>query len=332
MTATLDRITPLTIPEPRELVAPSTRADTVFRAVVGSAGAAVLGLLGLIGLFLLLRGLPALRVAGFSFITEQRWLPDVGIFGVASLVSGTFVIGLIAIALAMPLALGVAIFITDYAGNRASKVLVTLVDLMAAVPSIVYGLWGFFFVQPHLVGVSRFIAVHVGNIIPFLSVKDPSTASSFTSSAFIAGVVVAVMVIPTAASVMRETFAQTPVGEREGAVALGATRWVVVRRVVIPFGRSGIVGGTMLALGRAIGETIAVLLIVSPMFEMTTHPLQSGTNTISAHIAARASESTHFGVSALLAAGLVLFLMTLVVNSIAAVVVSRSRSGASTEI
>jgi phosphate transport system permease protein len=131
---------------------------------------------------------------------------------------------------------------------------------------------------------------------------------------------------------MRETFGQTPIGEREAALALGATRWVVVRRVVVPFGRSGIVGGTMLALGRAIGETIAVLLIISPAFDLTTHPLQSGTNTISAHIAARASESTSFGISALLAAGLVLFAMTLLVNTFATVIVNRSRTGAITEI
>jgi phosphate transport system permease protein len=139
------------------------------------------------------------------------------------------------------------------------------------------------------------------------------------------------MVVPTATTIMREVFSRAPIGEREGAIALGATRWATIRSVVIPFGRSGIIGGIMLAFGRALGETIAVYMIISPVFALTTHPLQSGTNTFAALIASRYSESSGNGLAALLAAGLSLFVLTLIVNALAAVVVSRSRSGAETE-
>jgi phosphate transport system permease protein len=169
-------------------------------------------------------------------------------------------------------------------------------------------------------------------VLPFLRVDTPDSPSSYTSSAFIAGAAVGVVVLPTITSVMREVFAWAPVGEREGAIALGATRWGMIRTVVIPFGRAGIVGGIMLGLGRALGETIVVYAIISPTFGFTTRPLQSGTNTIAAHIASRYSESGGVALSGLLGAGLVLFLFTLVINTLAGVVVSRSRSGASTEI
>jgi phosphate transport system permease protein len=139
------------------------------------------------------------------------------------------------------------------------------------------------------------------------------------------------MVIPTATSVMREVFSQAPVGEREGAIALGATRWGMIRKVVIPFGRSGIIGGSMLGLGRALGETIAVYLIITPIFSLTTHPLQSGTNSIAAFIATRYSESTGIEIAALMGAGLVLFALTVAVDTVAGVIVARSRSGAATE-
>jgi phosphate transport system permease protein len=169
-------------------------------------------------------------------------------------------------------------------------------------------------------------------VFPPFRVTDATTESSFTSSAFIAGLAVGVVVLPTVTSVMREVFAQAPVGEREGAIALGATRWGMIRTVVIPFGRSGIIGGIVLGLGRALGETIVVLMIIAPEFEFTTHPLESGANSIAAHIAARYSESNGVAMAGLLGAGLVLFLFTLLINTAAGVVVSRSRSGASTEI
>jgi phosphate transport system permease protein len=305
--------------------------ERAFRAVVRGCAIVTLLLMGLIALFLLLRSWPALHRAGFSFLTEKRWLPDVNHFGVAALLSGTVVIGCIALLVAVPLALGASLFINEYAPRRLRRLLVSMIDLMAAVPSIVYGLWGFFFLQPRMIGLSRWLSAHLGGVLPFLHVHDADTPSSFTSSAFIAGTVVGIVVVPTVTSVMREVFSQAPVAEREAALALGSTKWGMIRTVVIPFGRGGIIGGAMLGLGRALGETIAVYLIISPILDYTTHPLQSGSNTIAAFIASRSTESSSIGLAGLLGAGLVLFLLTLLVNSIAAVIVARSRSGAVTE-
>lgn len=316
----------------RDLRARPTRQDLTFVGAARSAAVSTLVVMGLIGLFLLIGAWPALQQQGWGFLTESQWLPEVGQFGVASLLWGTILIALIALVVAVPIGFGAALFISEYAPRRVKKFLVTLVDLMAAVPAIIYALWGLFFLQEHLLGVAQWISVHFGSVLPFLRVGTPDSPSSYTSSAFIAGIATGVVVLPTVTSVMREVFAQAPIGEREGAIALGATRWGMIRAVVIPFGRAGMVGGVMLGLGRALGETIVVYTIISPMFEFTTKPLQSGTNTIAAHIAARYSESGGIALSGLLGAGLVLFFFTLAVNTLAGVVVSRSRSGAATEI
>ena len=165
---------------------------------------------------------------------------------------------------------------------------------------------------------------------------DPHAAmweqTRYTASAFVAGIAVAMMVLPMASAVMREVFSQAPAGEREGAIALGSTRWGVIRAVVLPFGKGGIIGGTMLGMGRALGETIAVVLIISPSFDLKFRPLEVGTNTVSALIAGRFGEASASQLSALLTAGFVLFIITLVVNTIASMVVGRSRSGAGTDI
>ncbi len=161
---------------------------------------------------------------------------------------------------------------------------------------------------------------------------DPlQTPTVYTSSTFIAGLVVSLMVAPIVCSIVREVFSQAPVGEREGALALGATRWGMIRSVVLPYGRGGMIGGTMLGLGRALGETIGVYLIISPVFQIQPHILQNGTNSVSALIALRYGDASHFSISALMAAGLVLFLLTLAVNFGAATIVARSRSGAVSE-
>ncbi|HEY2795689.1 MAG TPA: ABC transporter permease subunit, partial [Micromonosporaceae bacterium] len=188
------------------------------------------------------------------------------------------------------------------------------------------------FLQWRIVYLSRWISDWFG-WIPIFKVNgvnphDPlATSTVYTSSTFIAGVVVGLMVAPIACSIMREAFGQAPQGEREGAYALGATRWGMIRSVVLPFGRGAIIGGTMLGLGRALGETIAVVMIISPVFAIQPHILQNGTSSISSLIALRYGEASPFGVSALMAAGLALFALTLVVNFLAALVVSRSRSG-----
>jgi phosphate transport system permease protein len=207
---------------------------------------------------------------------------------------------------------------------------------MAAVPSVVYGLWGMFFLEPNILDISEWLSTYLG-WIPLFAVtgfdpNDPlASPTVFTASTFIAGIVVALMVAPIATSIMREVFTQAPIGEREAALALGSTRWGMIRRVVLPFGRGGMIGGTMLGLGRALGETIAVYLIISPVFAIQPHILEKGANSISALIALRYNEASPFEISALMAAGLALFLMTLVVNFGASIIISRSRSGASSD-
>jgi len=316
----------------RTLTTRPTAQDVGFVAAARSAAVSTLVIMGLIGIFLLIGAWPALHSQGWHFLTTTEWLPETGTFGIASLLWGTILVGLFALCVAVPLGFGAALFISEYAPRSLKGPLVTLVDLMAAVPSIVYAMWALFFLQAHMLTIAQWLSVHFGPMLPFLRVQTPDSPSSYTSSAFIAGVAVGVVVLPTVTSIMREVFAQAPIGEREGAIALGATHCGMIRTVVIPFGRAGIVGGIMLGLGRALGETIVVYAIISPAFGLTTRPLQSGTNTIASHIASRYSESNGVALSGLLGAGLVLFLFTLVVNTLAGVVVSRSRSGASTEI
>ncbi|MFM7617948.1 MAG: phosphate ABC transporter permease subunit PstC [Actinomycetes bacterium] len=314
-------------------VRPVTRrnaADRIFRITVTSAGALTLALMALIGLFLLIRSWDAVNVAGWSFLTTARWEPDGGVFGIAAVLFGTFLIAVVALAVAVPVSIIGSIFITDYAPARLRTPLIWLVDLLAAVPSLIYGLWGRAYLQPKIIPLSDWISTHLG-FIPFL---QGDRAVGFAASTFIAGLVVALMVLPICTAVMREVFAQAPAGEKEGALALGGTRWGVIRTVVLPFGQGGMVGASMLGLGRALGETIAITLIISPTFEIDrlSKILQTGGNSIASLIALRFSESSSFGISALMAAGLTLFVITLLVNAVASIVVARSRSGASTEI
>ncbi|MCW2794833.1 phosphate ABC transporter permease subunit PstC [Nocardioides sp.] len=323
---------PVPVRDRRVIKSRPTTSDRTFVAAARSAAVSTLVIMGLIGVFLAIGAWPAIKQQGFSFVTESQWLPEAGTFGISSLLWGTILVGLFALIVAVPVSFGAALFISEYAPRSIKKALVTIVDLMAAVPAVIYAIWALFFLQERLLSVAQWLSVHLSGLLPFLSVEVPDSPSSYTSSAFIAGVAVGFVVMPTMTSVMREVFSQAPTGEREGAIALGATRWGMIRSVVIPFGRAGIIGGIMLGLGRALGETIVVFAIISPMFEFTTHPLESGTNTIAAHIAIRYSESSGVALSGLLGAGLILFLFTLVINTFAGVVVSRSRSGAATEI
>jgi phosphate transport system permease protein len=310
--------------------------DRVFRGGSRLAGIAVLAIMGAVGLFLLLRALSALKASGLSFLTTSEWQPDRHHFGIAAVLSGTVLISLVAVVIASPLALGTALFISEVAPRRLKQTLRSMVDLMAAIPSVVYGLWGLFFLQGHVIGVARWLSTWLSWIPIFkITGADPTnplaTQSIYTASTFIAGIVVALMVMPIQCSIMREVFSQAPAGEREGAFALGATRWGMIRSVVLPFGKGGIIGGTMLGLGRALGETIAVYLIISPVFRINTHILQTGSNSVSSLIALRYGDASGLGLSALMAAGLALFILTLIVNFTASSVVARSRSGAESD-
>jgi phosphate transport system permease protein len=317
----------------RPLVSRRSLSDRVFRLSAHAGGVVVLAIMCLVGTFLVIRGGEAIDAAGWGFLTEQDWEPNNGRFGIAAVLFGTVTIGLIAIGTAIPLAVGTATYISEYAPAGIKRLLVGVVDLMAAIPSVVYGLWGMFWLEGNLLPVSEWIATYFGWIPIFANPAfDPdnplATPTVFAASAFLAGLVVAMMVAPIAASIMREVFEQAPVGEREGALALGASKWGMIRSVVYPFGRGGMIGGTMLGLGRALGETIAVYLVISPIFVINWHVLATGTNSISSLIALRYGEASDFEISALMAAGLVLFLITMLVNFLAGFIIQRSRSGA----
>ncbi|WP_412539229.1 phosphate ABC transporter permease subunit PstC [Longispora sp. K20-0274] len=322
--------------EPRAIAERPAPSDRVFGGALRFAGLAVLVTMGLVGTFLTIRAVAALRVAGWSFFTTEIWEPDSGTFGIAAVITGTVLIASVAIVVAVPLSVGTALYISEYAPRRLKPTLVSLVDLMAAVPSIAYGLWGFHMLQPMVLGLARWMATYLSWFplfaIPSSDSSNPlETETVYKSSAFIAGLVVAMMITPIMCSIMREVFTQAPAGEREGAYALGGTRWGMIRTVVLPYGRGGIIGGTMLGLGRALGETIAVYVIISPVFVIQPHILKSGANSVSALIALRNGEAGALGTSALMAAGLTLFVMTLVINFLASMVITRSRSGADSD-
>lgn len=318
---------------PRAIRPERTGADRVYRGVAMAAGFVTLVVLFLIGLFLFLRAVPTFRDNGWRFFTTSTWNPDssaadyhAGVFG---LLLGTIQIALIALVIAVPIAILTALFLTEYVPGRMRRPLTSVLDLLAAVPSLIYGIWGFFFLQPHLLGVAKWLADNLG-FIPLFSTPD---GPFFAASPFIAGVLVALMLMPTATSVMREVFSQAPQGEKEAALALGGSRWRMIRKVVIPFGRGGIVGGSMLALGRALGESISVAIIISAVFKFNPYMLNTGGNSIGAHIANRFGDAQpQHGLPALMGAGLVLFLLTLTVNTVASLIVRRSRSGRGVEV
>jgi phosphate transport system permease protein len=322
--------------EPRLITAQHELSDRIFHGSARAVGFSVLGVTSAIGLFLGYQSIPTLRHYGLSFFTQSAWQPELDKIGIAAVLLGTVEVALVALVVSFPLAIMFALFISDYAPKRIKSWLVSAVDLMAAVPSIIYGLWGFFLLQPHAINIARWLSQYLGFIPIFQVHTDPGAAvwqqSRYTSSAFIAGLTVSMMTIPLACAVMRAVFDQAPAGEREAAAALGGTRFGVARMVVLPFAKGGIIGGTMLALGRALGETAAVLIIVSPDFLLKDRILEAGTQTTSALIAANFGDATRSQLSALLTAGFVLFLITIIVNTGAAVIIRRSRSGLATDI
>lgn len=313
---------------PRIVEDQPTKSDRIFGGITTTSGLVVLVLLALVGLFLLLRSRDAFDIAGWSFFTRVEWRTDVDPpeIGVLGLVAGTVQVAVIAVLIAIPLAVCAALFITDYASARWRGVLTGLIDLLAAIPSLLYGIWGWLLLSEQLAPLSAFLARHLSWIPFFATGDDPE----FVQSMFIAGVVVSLMVLPIVASVTREVFAQTPPGEKEAALALGGTRWGMIRMVVLPYGRAGIIGGSMLGLGRALGETIAVTLLLPQLPLLTWQVLESGGATVSGFIATRAG-ADEFTTSGLMAAGLVLFVGTLATNMAASVIVSRSRSGVGVE-
>jgi len=322
---------PPSSPTPSPIVVRNDRRtdDKVFRGTVRAAGLGSLVLLFFIGLFLVLRGLPALHIMGWRFFTTSGYqtLGAHPSFGVEASLYGSVVVALVALAVGVPIAITTALFLSEYAPPWSRRTLIALVDLAAAVPSVIYGLWGFFELQPNIVGFSSWMSHHLAFIPIFKVVSPPVTASLF-----IAGLVVGIMIVPIIASVSREVFSLAPPGEREGALALGATRFQMIRSVVLPFGRGGMIGAIMLGLGRALGETIAVAIILGETFAISPHILQHGGTTIASLIAIHFPSGGPHGIADLLMCGFVLFLLTMVINLAASAIVNRSRSGAGVEL
>ena len=299
----------------------SRRGDDAFRLLAAGAGVFTLLLLAAIAVFLVVRAVPAVDRAGWRFLTEREWFPDdpSRAFGIAALAFGTVVSAVLALLMAVPVALGSALFLTELSPPRLGRGLGYLIDLLAAVPSVVYGLWGVYYLVPRLVPFERLLDRRLG----FVPLFD-SRSNTFGRSLFAAAVVLAIMVLPIVAAISREVFRQVPRADREAALALGATKWEMIRLSVLPYSRPGIVGAVMLGLGRALGETIAVALVLAASFKADLHVLEPGGNTIAANIATKFGESGVHGREALIASGLVLFAITLVVNVVARGVVYRS--------
>jgi phosphate transport system permease protein len=325
-------------PSPSELSGGSgtRRGDAVFGGLVRASAWFLLLLMAAIAAFLLFRATGALSANHANVLTYTgNWDPDgqgnpkpdgspgPPMFGIGTLAWGTLVTSLFAILFAGPVAVGVALFITQYAPRKLAQVLGYLVDLLAAVPSIVYGLWGFLFLVPHMTGASKLVSDVLG-WIPFFE-----SNGTFGRSVFTAGVVLAIMILPIIAAISREVFLQTPRDQVEAAYALGATRWEMIKLAVLPYGRSGVGSAIVLGFGRALGETIAVAMILSTTWSFVTKFLQPGGNTIAANIANTFGSALKTGQGALIASGLVLFIVTFVVNYLARRITSRGAAGGS---
>jgi len=299
------------------------RGDATFKTLTLLAGVLVFVLLGAIAVFLVVKAVPALQADKSSFWTTQIWDPDGSVhFGIAALAFGTLLTSFMALAMAVPVALGVSLYVTQYAPRRVATFLGYATDMLAAVPSVVYGLWGIFFLLPHLIGTQVFLSKYFG-WIPLFADKN-NQVSSYSKSVFGASVVLAIMILPIIAAISREIFRQVDPAQREAALALGATRWEMIRTAVLPPSWPGVTSAIMLGFGRALGETIAVALVIGNVYRIDWHTLVPGGHTIAANIANRFGEAGATGRSALIASGLVLFVITLVVNLIARYVIYRS--------
>ena len=319
------------IPPPREISTKPRRSDKVFRGVVTGGGLSSLLVLGLIAVFLAYRGFEVLREEGLGFITGADWSVTLdesanvveSNFGLSAMLVGTILCSIVAVVIAVPISVFSALYLNFYAPGWLKKILVAVIDMMAAFPSILFGIWGFLVLMPSVEYWGMLINRYLG-WIPIFEVEP----YFFSRSPFVAGVVLAIMIIPIITSVSREIFAQAPLDRIQAAFALGATRWAMIKAVVIPHGRSGVVGGAMLGLGRAMGETVAVYTVLNIVFQINWHILLGAGGNVASLIILKFGEAGEYEIKALMAAGLILFLLTLAVNAVANVIVkSTGKSG-----
>lgn len=306
-----------------DLASTGRLGDRLFSGLAKGAGLLVIVLVCGVGAFLLIRAVPALAKNKANFLTDRVWdLSDLSapLFGIPDLLWVTVIASIFAMAIAVPIAIGVALFLTEYAHKRFAGPAAAVVDLLAAVPSIVFGLWGLRVLQPYVDPVQGWISSALGWFPLFSSTE-------ITGTIFLASVVLAIMILPIVTALSREVFAQTPAAHKEAALALGATRWEMVRTAMIPFGKAGVISAAMLGLGRALGETIAVTIIVSQVRGDFSWSIFSGGETFASKIANNAAEfDSPTKAGAYIAAGLVLFILTFVVNAAARIVIERRKA------
>ncbi|MEU6660361.1 phosphate ABC transporter permease subunit PstC [Streptomyces sp. NPDC046821] len=295
--------------------------DRIFLGLSRGSGILLLVIMAAIAAFLTYRASMVLSKNHGDFLTTFEWNANntPPVFGIAVLAFGTVVSSVIAMVIAVPVAVGIALFITHYAPKKIGGAIAYVVDLLAAVPSIVYGLWGALFLVPHLTGFYSWLNTYFG----WTHVLEWQGGAPRTLLAV--GILLAIMILPIITNVSREVFRQAPLMHQEAALALGATRWEVIRMAVIPFGRSGVISASMLGLGRALGETMAVATVLSPGFTINASLLDPGGGTFAQNIAAKFSEATDQGRDALIASGLVLFVITLLVNGAARAIIARRK-------
>jgi phosphate transport system permease protein len=294
-------------------------ADSLFAILAGACGLLVLVALAWMVISTTRTALPVFQAEGISFVTGSDWAPSKGSYQILPFIYGTVVTSVIGLILAIPMSIGVALFLTEYAPKWLRSPIEYAVDLLAAVPSVIYGLWGVWVVLPYVLRpVSDFLAKYLG-FIPIFS--GPSTGLSY----FAAGIILSIMITPIITSLTREVFRAVPVADRHAAYALGATRWEMVEQAVLPRSKGGIVGATMLGLGRALGETIVVALLIGSSHIVNASIFKPG-GSIAGLIANSWGEATGLQVSALVGAGVVLFVITIIVNMAARAMVWRFKS------
>ena len=309
---------------PSSLTAKAGLGDRIFGGSARGAAVFILILMAAIAGFLIFQAAHAISQDKVNFLTSFTWDPDgnntngVPEFGIAAIAWGTLITSLIGVLIGAPVAIAVALFVTQYAPRKVGAFFGYIIDLLAAVPSVVYGLWGLLVLDNHMAGVSKLISDVLGWIPMF------KTDGTYGSSIFTAGVVLAIMILPIIAAISREIYRQTPRDQIEAAYALGATKWEMIRYAVMPYGRSGVTSAIILGFGRALGETIAVAMVLTTVPGLVTRILQPGGNTIAANIATQFGDAFTTGRQALIASGLVLFVLTLIVNYIARLVVRRA--------
>ena len=310
-------------PAPPALTSPGRAglSDRAFRILSLSCGLLVLVILGVIAVSMTQKAWPAFSHDGLRFFTSSRWAPNAEVFGSLAFVYGTVVSAVVALVLSVPLSVGLALFLSDVAPRRLRRPVSSLVDLLAAVPSVVYGLWGVIVLAPWLAGVYERVG-DVTSPIPVLSslFSGPSTGRGL----FTAGIILALMVTPIITSITREVFDTVPQMAKEAAYALGSTRWEMIRAAVFPHSRAGLIGAVMLGIGRAMGETIAAALVIGSSPQIAANLFGSG-DSMAAVIANQFNEAGGLHRSALIALGVELFLLTILVNVIARAVIARGR-------